>query len=162
MPAGVRWEFAHEPDFRCAHIACKESSVLNSSHECFPNSIRSDTYSDINTHTHTQWEKDGGETVSAETMFMHCLDPCSGRLTIVPIVQWHGALKGAPDLPTFFLHAVVGSGLSKHKRCKAHNAAMQCGFILINEKLGWHSQHSDRSTLPCCIVAFLLNPDLVN
>jgi len=45
----------------------------------------------------------------------------------------------------------------KQKRHKAHNAVMLCGFILINEKLGQHSQHSDR-----CIVAFLLNSDLVN
>jgi len=34
-----------------------------------------------------------------------------------------------------FLHAVVVPGLSKNVT-KAHNAVTQCGFILINEKLG--------------------------
>ena len=51
----------------------------------------------------------------------------------MPIVPWHGApAEGGPDLPTFFLHDAVGPRLSKN----VTKPTMQCGFILINEKLG--------------------------
>ena len=43
--------------------------------------------------------------------------------------------EGGPDLHTCFPACCSRTGI-KQKRHKAHNAVMQCGFILIYEKLG--------------------------